>query len=159
MGSGRSFSGLVADFLLPRTFEAALTDWNQVGDPDPFPQWHSSQIDGSGQNYAGWQNAEADALMEQARQTTDENERRALYAQYQAIFAEELPSLPLFHPLYTYGVSTRVHNVQIGSLNTPSERFGNFPAWYIDSRRVPANQVPVDAPPTAPGATPQSDIN
>lgn len=154
-----SFSGLVADFLVPRTFEAALTNWNQVGDPDPFPQWHSSQIDGSGQNYAGWQNAAADALMEQARQTTDENQRRDLYAQYQAIFAEELPSLPLFHPLYTYGVSTRVHNVQIGSLNTPAERFSSFPAWYIDSRRVPANQVPVDAPPTPPGGTDGSDIN
>ena len=147
-----SFSGLVADFLVPRTFEAALTDWNQVGDPDPFPQWHSSQIDGNGQNYAGWQNAEADALMEQARQSTDENRRRDLYAEYQDIFAEELPSLPLFHPLYTYGVSTRVHNVQIGSLNTPAERFGSFPAWYIDSRRVPANQIPADAPPTPPGS-------
>lgn len=147
-----SFSGLVADFLVPRTFEAALTDWNQVGDPDPFPQWHSSQIAGNGQNYAGWQNAEADALMEQARQTTDENRRRELYAQYQDIFAEELPSLPLFHPLYTYGVSTRVHNVQIGSLNTPAERFGSFPAWYIDSRRVPANQIPAGAPPTPPGS-------
>ena len=64
--------------------------------------------------------------MEEARQTTDENQRRELYAQYQSIFAEELPSLPLFHPLYTYGVSTRVHNVQIGSLNTPAERVRQF---------------------------------
>jgi len=150
-----SFSGLVSDFLVPRAFEAALTDWNQIGDPDPFPQWHSSQIDGSGQNYAGWQNTEADLLMEEARQTTDENQRRTLYAQYQAIFAQELPSLPLYHPLYTYGVSTRVHNVQIGSLNTPAERFNSFPAWYIDSRRVPASQVPVNTPPAAS----PSDIN
>ncbi|MBE2237253.1 MAG: peptide ABC transporter substrate-binding protein [Caldilineaceae bacterium] len=136
------FSGLVADFLAPRAFEAALTDWNQVGDPDPFPQWHSSQIEGNGQNYAGWQSAEADQLMDAARQTIDEDERRALYAQFQAIFAEELPSLPLFHPLYTYGVSTRVHNVEVGALNTPAERFDNFDIWYIDSRRVPTNQVP-----------------
>lgn len=135
------FSGLVADFLAPHTFEAALTDWNQVGDPDPFPQWHSSQIEGNGQNYTGWQNAEADQLMETARQTTDEAERQALYARFQAIFAEELPSLPLFHPLYTYGVSTRVNNVQVGALNTPAERFSSFADWYIDSRRVPASQT------------------
>lgn len=149
-----SFSGLVADFLAPRTFEAALTDWKQVGDPDPFPQWHSSQIEGNGQNYVGWQNAEADQLMESARQTTDEVERRELYAQFQTIFAEELPSLPLYHPLYTYGVSTRVNNVQVGALNTPSERFASFPVWYIDSRRIPASQAPADAPPGPPGATP-----
>ncbi len=139
------FSGLVSDFLAPRTFEAALTDWNQVGDPDPYPQWHSSQIEGNGQNYAGWQNAEADQLMETARQITDEAERKALYAQFQAIFAEELPSLPLFHPLYTYGVSTRVKDVQIGALNAAAERFDNFARWYIDARRIPASQAPASA--------------
>lgn len=148
-----TFSGLVTDFLAPRTFEAALTDWKQVGDPDPFPQWHSSQIDATGQNYTGWQNAEADQLMETARQNANEAERKALYARFQEIFAEELPALPLFHPLYTYGVSTRVNNVQVGALNTPSERFATFSTWYIDSRRVPVSQAP-QAPPTPPGAAP-----
>ncbi|HHW89193.1 MAG TPA: peptide ABC transporter substrate-binding protein [Chloroflexi bacterium] len=138
------FSGLVSDFLAPRTFEAALTDWNQVGDPDPYPQWHSSQTEGNGQNYAGWQNAEADQLMEAARQITDEAERKTLYAQFQTIFADELPSLPLFHPLYTYGVSTRVKHVQIGTLNVPSERFVGFADWYINARRIPASQAPAD---------------
>jgi hypothetical protein len=47
-----------------------------------------------------------------------------------------------------------VNNVQIGSLNTPSERFANFADWYIASRRVPANQAPADLPPTPPGANP-----
>lgn len=135
------FSGLVSDFLAPRLFEAALTDWNQVGDPDPYPQWHSSQIEGNGQNYAGWQNVEADQLMEAARQITDETERKTLYTRFQTIFAEELPSLPLFHPLYTYGVSTRVKEVHIGALNAPAERFASFADWYIDARRVPASQT------------------
>lgn len=142
------FNSLVSDFLAPRAFEAALTDWNQVGDPDPFAQWHSSQVEGNGQNYTGWQNAEADLLIESARQSTDEAERRAAYAQFQAIFAEELPALPLFHPLYHYGVSTRVHDVQVGALNTPAERFTSFPAWYINSRRVPAGQAPATLPET-----------
>ena len=151
-----TLSGLVTDFLAPATFEAALTDWDQAGDPDPYPQWHSSQIDNGGQNYSGWQNEAADALMEQARQTTDEDQRRDLYQQFQDLFAEELPALPLFYPVYTYGVSDRVNNVQIGSLNSPAERFASFPGWYIDSRRVPVNQVPLDAPPTPPGAAPEA---
>lgn len=144
-----SFSGLVTDFLAPRTFEAALTEWNKVGDPDPFPQWHSSQIEGNGQNYVGWQNAEADRLLEVGRQITDEAERKQIYAQFQRLFAEELPSLPLYHPLYTYGVSSRVNNVQVGALNTPSERFTGFPAWYIDSRRIPASQASVSDSPNS----------
>jgi peptide/nickel transport system substrate-binding protein len=152
-----SFAGMVSDFLAPRTFEVALASWDQVGDPDPYSQWHSSQITGSGQNYASWSNPEADALMEEARRTTNQDQRRGLYQEFQAIFADELPALPLYYPVYTYGVSSRVNNVQIGSLNDPSERFRSFADWYIDSRRVPANQVPAGAPPTPPGAPPAAD--
>ena len=135
-------------------FDAALTDWDQVGDPNPFPQWHSSQVETGGQNYSGWQNPEADRLMEEARKMTDTAKRAELYRQFQSIFAEELPALFLYHPIYTYGVSRRVNNVQIGALNTPAERFATFPEWYIDLRRVPASQAPADLPPTPPGGLP-----
>lgn len=146
-----TFAGLVADFLNPRRFDAALIGWELTGDPDPYPLWHSTQAKGGGQNYTGWQNAEADDLIEKARALTDESERRNLYLQFQDIFAEEVPAILLYHPVYTYGVSTRVHNVQIGSLNQAPERFGTFADWYILTRRVPANQVPAGAPPTPPG--------
>lgn len=146
-----SFAGLVADFLNPRRFDAALIGWELTGDPDPYPLWHSTQAVGGGQNYTGWANPEADELIEKARAITDEAERRNLYIQFQDIFAEEAPAILLYYPVYTYGVSTRVHNVQIGSLNQPPERFETFADWYILTRRVPANQVPPAAPPTPPG--------
>ncbi|HXF61230.1 MAG TPA: peptide ABC transporter substrate-binding protein [Caldilineaceae bacterium] len=152
-----TFAGLVADFLNPRRFDAALIGWELTGDPDPYPLWHSTQAEGGGQNYSGWANEEADQLMEQARAITDEAERRALYARFQEIFAEEAPALLLYYPVYTYGVSTRVHNVQIGSLNQPPERFATFADWYILTRRVPANQVPPAAPPTPPGGWPMPE--
>jgi len=151
-----SLAGMVTDFLAPRTFDAALTAWEQVGDPDPYPQWHSSQTVAGGQNYTSWHNDAADSLMEEARKTTDEEQRKTLYQEFQMIFADELPALPIYYPVYTYGVSDRVHNVQIGALNDPSGRFRSFPEWYIDSRRVPANQVPASAPPTPPGAPPRA---
>ena len=69
----------------------------------------------------------------------------------------ELPAAPLYYPVYTYGVSSDVHNVQIGALNQASERFETFADWYMLTRRVPANQVPDDAPPAAPGSAPESD--
>jgi peptide/nickel transport system substrate-binding protein len=149
-----SFAGLVADFLNPRRFDAALIGWELTGDPDPYPLWHSTQAAGGGQNYSGWANTEADALLEQARAITGEEERRALYARFQEIFAEEAPALLLYYPVFTYGVNSRVNNVQIGSLNQPPERFATFADWYIRTRRVPANQVPSAAPPTAPGSGP-----
>jgi peptide/nickel transport system substrate-binding protein len=146
-----TFAGLVADFLNPRRFDAALIGWELTGDPDPYPLWHSTQAAGGGQNYSGWANPEADEIMEQARAITDEGERRALYGRFQELFAEDMPAILLYYPVYTYGVSDRVHNVQIGSLNQAPERFETFADWYILTRRVPANQVPAQAPPTPPG--------
>ncbi len=134
-----SFGGFVSDFLTPRRFEAALLSWDITGDPDPFPLYHSSQI-ATGQNYGGWSNQEADALVIEARSTVDPEKRRALYAQFQHLFAADVPAIPLYYPVYTYGVSERVKAVQIGPLNTPADRFATFPDWYILTRRVPVNQ-------------------
>lgn len=145
------FSGLVNDFLVPRRFDAVLLEWAITGDPDPLDLWHSSQAEGSGSNYGGWSNPEADRLMEEARTTTDEAVRTQLYYQFQQIFGEETPAILLYYPVYTYGVSNRIKNVQIDSLNRPSERFATFADWYVNTRRVPVNQAPSDAPPTPPG--------
>jgi peptide/nickel transport system substrate-binding protein len=147
-----TFAGLVNDLLVPRKFDAALVNWETPGDPDPYPLWHSTRAEGGGSNYASWRNEKADQLMEKARAITNEEERKQLYWEFQAIFADELPALVLYHPVYTYGVSRRVQNVQIGSLNDPSERFTEFANWYIVTRRVPSNQVPTAVPPTPPGA-------
>jgi len=144
------FSTLVGDLLIPRRFEAALIGWEQSGDPDPYPLWHSTQSEGGGQNYSGWSNEEADEILEQARAILDPVERKRLYDRFQEIFADEAPALLLYYPVYTYGVSDRVHNVQIGSLNRPAERFDAFSDWYMITRRMPADQVPAAAPPTPP---------
>lgn len=145
-----TFVSLMSDFLLPRSFDAALITFDIPGDPDQYWLWHSSQSEEGGFNYAGWRNEEVDQLLQEARSITDENARRALYARFQEIFAEEAPSLLLFYPVYTYGVDQQVHNVQIGPINRPADRFANFADWYMVTRRVPANQVPTTVPPTPP---------
>lgn len=153
MPTRATFQGLVSDLLGPRRFDAALISWETPGDPDPYPLWHSTQVEGGGQNYSGWANEEADQLMQEARSISDEARRRDLYWAFQELYAQEAPAILLYHPVYTYGVSERVKNVQIGALNQPSERFRSFNDWYIVTRRVPANQVPTIVPPTPPGGT------
>ncbi len=151
-----TFAGLVNDLLVPRRFEAVLIGWETPGDPDPYPLWHSSQAEGAGQNYSAWKNGQADLAMEQARAELDEGTRKALYGQFQAIFADEVPALLLYYPVYSYGVSNKVHNVQIGALNHPSQRFAGFADWYLVTKRVPANQAESHAVPTPPSAAPTS---
>ena len=129
-------SGLVREYLVPREFEALLIDLELRGDPDPYPLWHSTQASGEGQNYAGFVNYEVDKLLEEARRTTDSGRRAELYRRFQEIFADEVPSLLLYYPIYTYAVDEKVKGVQLGPLGDPSDRFRNVTEWYIVTKRV-----------------------
>ncbi len=131
------FSGLARDFLRPRQFDAVLVEWTGLPvDPDPYPLWHSSQTVDVGRNYAGFENREADELMEEGRRVLDFQTRVNLYRQFQDIFAEEVPSLLLYYPIYNYAVDRSVRDVQIGPLRVSSDRFRSIARWYINTRRV-----------------------
>jgi peptide/nickel transport system substrate-binding protein len=134
-------SGLVREFLHPREFEALLIDLELHGDPDPYPLWHSTQANGEGQNYAGFISYEVDKLLEEARCTTDSGRRAELYHRFQGIFADEVPSLLLYYPIYTYAVDEKVKGVQLGPLGDPSDRFRNVTEWYIVTKRVIIGQA------------------
>ena len=135
-------SWVVNEALRPRNFDALLYSWgNLPTDPDPYLMWHSSQIGGDGQNYAGLNNVDIDQLLEQGRQTTDQDERAELYRDFQDLFAEEVPSLLLYYPVYNYAVDDMVKGVQLSPMMDASDRFRTIPQWYIKTRRVMVSQV------------------
>jgi peptide/nickel transport system substrate-binding protein len=105
------------------------------GDPDPYPFWHETQVD-EGQNYSGFTHRRISEVIERARVTVNRNRRAELYDEFQVLFAEQLPSLPLYVPVYTYGVDERINDVQIGPLMHPSDRFRTILTWWIVHRRV-----------------------
>ncbi len=126
---------LVTNYLAPRSFEAVLIDVSMAGDPDPYPFWHETQASG-GQNYGGYKNRDMSEILEQARRTSDLNARRQLYQRFQQMFADEVPAILLHQPIYTFAVDDRVGGVQIGPLESPSDRFRTVADWYIVTRRV-----------------------
>ncbi len=128
--------GLVQDFLLPRRYEMALFSWELSGfDPDPFALWHSSQQAQQGLNIAGYSSRRADELMERARRSVDQGERTRYYHEFQAIFAEDLPSLPLYYPTYDFAISSKIKGVRPGVMAAPADRFRNVVEWYAKTRR------------------------
>jgi len=79
----------------------ALFAW--VSSPENVPRstLHSDEIprperNWSGQNYGGYRNAEMDALIEALPEELDREKRRVLWQRLQAIYAEDLPQLPLW---------------------------------------------------------------
>ncbi len=131
-----SFAGLVSDLLVQRNYAAAVTSLEYIGDPDPYPLWHSTQLPPTGQNYTGWSNRQADIVMEQARRTADRELRAQLYKQFQTLFTDDLPAILLYYPVQTYGASAAVKNMEVGRLNEPADRFRSFADWYMLTRKV-----------------------
>ncbi len=121
--------------LRTHDFQAVLVALLLSGDPDPYPMWDQTQIDG-GQNYGSWDNRRASEVLEEARRVTDRDQRGEYYSEFQRVFAEEMPALIIAYPVYTYAVDQAVHLVQIGPLVSPSDRFRNIADWYMNTRRV-----------------------
>ncbi len=129
-------TGLAQNFLIPRKYDAILYGIDPGYDPDPYPLWHSSQATADGLNVSGFSNQQTDELLEKARTTTDVAQRKKLYDQFQDAFEEEMPSVLLYHPVYTYAQDRRLRNVRLGVLYDTSSRFFNVREWFMETQRV-----------------------
>jgi len=90
--------------------EMFILGWGTVtgdGDYGLFPVLHSSTHGGGG-NRSFYTNPKVDELVENARNTVDQTERRALYAQVQEIAHEELPSVPIAFTTNNVGLANNV---------------------------------------------------
>lgn len=129
-----SSASIPQEIIKQKNYEALLFGENIGADPDVFNFWHSSQI-ASGYNLALFENAEADKLLEEARQTIDTNLRGNDYKRFQEILASKVPAVFLYRPYASYLISKKIQGVVIPEqLNNASERFDNINQWYIKTR-------------------------
>jgi peptide/nickel transport system substrate-binding protein len=142
------YDQIIPTYLAPRSYQAALVDLNisRTPDPDPYPFWHQSEAV-NGQNYSQWDNRAASEYLEQARTESDFTVRTRLYRNFQVVFEKDLPSLPLYYPVYNYGVDVQVHGVQVASLYDTSDRLAYINHWYLVTRRaLEGTSVPTTGP-------------
>jgi peptide/nickel transport system substrate-binding protein len=123
---------LVSRHLEPRDYEMVIFGWETEIDPDPYGAWHTSQILPPGRNVAGYNDALADSLLEAARTTLDEVERRELYARFTEQFVETVPSVVLHYPARTYAHPAALRGMTDGILFEPSDRFRDVHLWRLD---------------------------
>jgi peptide/nickel transport system substrate-binding protein len=136
------FDELMQSRLENRTYDAALVSLNLSGtpDPDPYPFWDRAQATG-GQNYSQWDHAVASDYIEDARTTWDVTERTRLYRNFQVIFQNEMPALPLYYTVYNYAIDSGIRGVSVGPIFDPSDRFTNVAEWYLVTTRVQPTAV------------------
>lgn len=127
---------LVEDHLEPRSYQAALTeiDLSRYPDPDPYTFWHDSQVE-AGQNYSAFADRNISIWIEQARITPDLTRRADLYRDFQFRFQDQTPSLLLYYPVYSFGISSEIQGTTFGPAYDPSDRFSRITDWYLLARR------------------------
>lgn len=129
-------SELNTSVIRPRSYDALLFGEVVGRSLDLFAFWHSSQRNDPGLNLALYANTKTDRLLSEARTTTDERERRALYEEFSDLLVADTPAVFLFAPQFVYIAPTELRGIQLGALSNPAERFLSAHEWYLSTERV-----------------------
>lgn len=123
------------DILSSRNYQALLFGEVLGPDQDQFPFWHSSKRQHPGVNLTSFADTKADSLLENARATTDQEQRTKIYQEFQDILLEAVPAIFLYSPLYTYPVDEQIQGIAQTKINTSADRFNGIVNWYIRTER------------------------
>jgi peptide/nickel transport system substrate-binding protein len=95
-----------------RKFDAVTLTWAMGVESDPYQIWHSSQAE-KGSNFVGFENKEADRLIEEARTEFNREKRIKLYRKFARIVYEEQPYTFLFCRKSTIALHKRFKGVKV----------------------------------------------
>jgi peptide/nickel transport system substrate-binding protein len=126
-------TNLVRDLIEQRDYDALLFVDAAKSDPDPYGAWHSAGSSGLGNNLAQFRDTRVDALLLEAR-SAPLTRREELYDEFQEIFAQEVPSIPLYVARALYVQDADVSGVRIGQLAEPGDRFWQVQEWFLKTR-------------------------
>jgi peptide/nickel transport system substrate-binding protein len=89
----------ISNFPDTNDFQLLLIGQESPVDPDQYFLWHSEQPT----NFTNYKNTRIDSLLEQGRKTLDQQERTAIYQEFQQFLLEDPPAIFLEY-LYSYEV-------------------------------------------------------
>ncbi|MCX6811304.1 MAG: ABC transporter substrate-binding protein [Candidatus Berkelbacteria bacterium] len=118
-----------------RQYDAVILGENLDYPPDPYPYFHSSQING-GFNISVYKNLAVDSLLEDARLSIDPAFRTDKIKNFSKIVSGDLPAVFICSAPYLYGTNISVKGVpKIRIAENSSDRFLEIGSWYIKSER------------------------
>ena len=103
---------VLVERLNKKNFDAVTLGWTAGIESDIFQMFHSSQAIEEGDNFINYKSPALDKVMEQARQTVDEDTRMPMWREAHRILSEDQPYTFLFFPKALIFVDKRIQNVQ-----------------------------------------------
>jgi len=133
-------TSLERDIVKPRSYEALLFGQAMGIIPDPYPFWHSSQKVDPGLNFSLYENKDADKLLEDIRQTTDQNTRKDLLKKFEDMVTKDEPAIFLYNPNHIFIASKKIKGIQTGIIADPGQRFSEISGWFTSTKRIWKNK-------------------
>ena len=81
-------------------------------------------------------NDKIDKLLEEGRQSIDQESRKEKYNEFQKLLTEDVPAVFLYSPTYLYPVNKKVRGIFIEKFSQPSHRFSQIENWFIKTNRI-----------------------
>ena len=104
------------DLLDSRNFDAITLGWSSVVETDVYQMFHGSQIDGGGDNFVQFSNAELDTLIDQARAEVSEQDRMPIWHKVERILHNEQPYTFLMRRKSLMFIDRRINNTEVTRL-------------------------------------------
>jgi peptide/nickel transport system substrate-binding protein len=102
---------VMIDLLKKRDFEAITLGWTSGLETDLYQMFHSSQIEGGGNNFIDYKNPELDRLIDEARATVDEAKRMPLWRSAEAELYQDQPYTFLMRRKSLVFIDRRIRNI------------------------------------------------
>ncbi len=125
---------IASQIIEPRNYQILLIAQILSYDPDPYPFWHSSQME-NGLNLSLFANRDIDRILEEARKTTSFKERLKKYKDFQEILKRENIAIFLFRSTYHYPMNNDIQGMNTKVIYFPSDRFSNVENWYLKTKK------------------------
>ncbi len=127
---------LSQNVIRPRKYDALLFGEVVGREVDLYAFWHSSQRNDPGLNVALYANPTVDQALEALRSTTNQNERASLYATVKTELEKDVPAVFLYAPNFVYSVPQDIKGLELGFIETPSDRFAGVASWHRETDYV-----------------------
>ena len=127
----QEWSTFIENTIHKKDFDAFILGWSLTPEPDPYDIFHSSKQGEREFNIVGFENAEADEMMEKARRTFDQSERKEYLDRFQEIIHAEQPYMFLYAPYSLVTVHKRIKNIE----EAPAGIGHNQEEWFVPKQQ------------------------
>ncbi len=127
---------LSQNVIRPRKYDALLFGEVVGREADLYAFWDSSQRNDPGLNVALYANPAVDDALKSLRTTSDDATRASLYQTIIGELGKDVPAVFLYAPDFVYSVPNDIKGLDLGFIETPSDRFASVASWHRETDYV-----------------------